>query len=205
MFGTVDDKTIHGFTAQLIGPCLESVLPHDSLLSYFHWPSIIQAHFGKRRQRGKRKFLQQECISLCTHIIDTQRHWQTNYSFSLNISSFCMLFANSQLFPSYIGKNKNRCGLISSFWKVQLSTYLLYFGLFYFFQVGFLTPLPSPLSYYILNPSHLPWTGGWSSEVMLSYLCSSLLTLECTERNSQYSQITYAFLKTMLTWSPLLT
>lgn len=54
--------------------------------------------FWKEKAEVEEEVLQEECVSLCTHIIDSQR-WQTNYSFRLNASLLCILFANSPLFP----------------------------------------------------------------------------------------------------------
>ena len=57
--------------------------------------------FWRAKAEVEEEVLQEECISLCTHIIDSQR-WQTNYSFRLNASLLCILFANSPLFPSCV-------------------------------------------------------------------------------------------------------
>lgn len=144
MFGTADDETIRGLRAQLIGPCHESGLQNGWLKPAFHLPVTVQACFGKRRQQWK---TQQGCVSLCTHIIDTQR-WQTNYSFRLSISTFCILFANSPLSPSCVlGKHKMKWVHQLCFW---LSPAVHLPPLFWFrcFQIGFLTPLPSLPSYF---------------------------------------------------------
>ena len=84
----------------------------------------------EREGRGGRGGAPGECVSLCTHIIDSQR-WQTNYSFRLNASLLCILFANSPLFPSCVlEKHKTKCVHRLCFW---LSPAVCLSPLFFFF------------------------------------------------------------------------
>ena len=84
----------------------------------------------EREGRGGRGGAPGGGISLCTHIIDSQR-WQTNYSFRLNASLLCILFANSPLFPSCVlEKHKTKWVHRLCFW---LSPALCLSPLFFFF------------------------------------------------------------------------
>lgn len=86
--------------------------------------------FWKEKAEVEEEVLQEECVSLCTHIIDSQR-WQTNYSFRLNASLLCILFANSPLFPSCVlEKHKTKWVHRLCFWW---SPALCLSPLFFFF------------------------------------------------------------------------
>lgn len=123
-----DDETIRGLRAQLIGTCHESGFKAAGWSLPSILPVIIEAHFGKR-QRWK-EVLQEECVSLCTHIIDSQR-WQTNYSFRLNASLLCILFTKQPIISILCaGKTQDKVGssvmfLVKS--SSLLSTPLLFF------------------------------------------------------------------------------
>lgn len=158
-----------------------------------HLPFILEAHFRKRRQRQKRKPLQQECISLCMHIIDAQ-HWQTNYSFRLSISSFCILFANSQLFPSCVLEKHQTKWVRQLCFYLSPAVHLSPFFWFYFFQVGFLIPLPSPPSCFF-NLSNLPSDQWLESQVYDIWSVFNLIYFGRYWETESTKPKAYAFLK----------